>query len=69
MKKFVLIVEYGTGRAAMLVDTPDINVALKRFADERMKGMPQTKDFGLPLIKSAEILPVLYDSVYKDKEN
>lgn len=65
MKKFVLVVTYGTGRVAKLVDSPDISIALDEFKKEMSKGMPDTKDFGLPPITSAEVLPVLYESVYK----
>lgn len=68
MKKFALIIEYGTGKAVMLVDTPDIQIALEKLTKERLKGLPDTKDIGLSPIKSAEILPVLYESIYENKE-
>ena len=70
MRKFALIVEYGTGKAVMLTDTPDIIKALEKFNKEREKAYPfsQYKDFSLPEINSCEILPVFYESIYEDKE-
>lgn len=70
MKQFVLIVKYGTGKAAMLTDTPDMMLALEKFREARLKEMPDSKYFGLSEIRSAEILPLFYESiyVYKDKK-
>ena len=61
-KQFILIVEYGTGRATMLTGTPDLFEALQDFLVEYRKALPNTKMYGLPEIKKAEILPLLYRS-------
>lgn len=68
MRKFVLVVDYGTGRAGMLTDTPDMTLALKQFQEQRMKEIPESKCFGIPLIRSAELLPLLYESIYENKK-
>lgn len=68
MRKFVLVVDYGTGKACMLVDTPDMTVALRQFQEQKMREIPESKCFGIPLIKSAELLPLLYESIYETKE-
>ena len=62
IKKFVLCVEYGTGKVALVVDTPDISEALAEFLDKCRKSLPDSKDIGLPNILKAEILPLLYES-------
>ena len=64
-KRFILCIEYGTGKAGMLVDTPDITEALQEFLKEYRKGLPDTKDVGLPNILKAEIVPLLYESTLK----
>ena len=69
MRKFVLKVKYGTGKAAMLVDTPDLVLAIQQFKDRVGKSIPNTKDYGLPEITKAEIMPIMYDSVYDLKED
>lgn len=69
MRKFILIVTYGTGKVAMLVDTPDMVSAIKQFEDKMSAGLPNTKDCGMPQIISAEILPVLHESTYKELYN
>lgn len=61
-KQFILIVEYGTGRATMLTETPDLLEAIQEFLKEYGKALPNTKMCGLPEIKKAEILPLLYRS-------
>ena len=68
MRKFVLLVKYGTGKAAMITDTPDLLKATMEFKHRYMKMVPDTKEFGMPEITKAEIIPVMYDSIY-DKEN
>lgn len=65
-KKFVLCMEYGTGKAAMIVDTPDITEALQQFLDSYKKSLPDSKDIGLPTILKAEILPLIYSEVNND---
>lgn len=67
MNKFGLIVEYGTGKAVMETDTPDIFIALNKFYEQLKKSLPyqEYKDFALPTVISCEILPIKYDS-YKD---
>lgn len=67
--KFALVIKYGTGKAVMLTDTPDIKKAIENFETEYKRGMPDTKDYGMPTITKAELLPVMYDSIYKDKDN
>ena len=65
MKKFILCVEYGTGKAGMIVNTPDITEALQEFLKECRKSLPDTKDVGLPTIIKAEIFPLIYESRYE----
>lgn len=60
-KKYVLNVEYGTGRVGMITSSPDITVALKEFLDEYGKGLPDTKMYGLPSIIKAEISPIVFN--------
>jgi hypothetical protein len=69
MRKFVLLVKYGCGKAAMLTDTPELIKAIMEFKHQYMKGMPDTKMYGMPEIIKAELLPIMYDSIYGDKEN
>lgn len=64
-KKYVLTVEYGTGKIAMLTSTNDITEALKEFLTEYSKALPDTKMYGLPTIIKAEIMPLKYSSNYK----
>ena len=64
-KRYVLIVEYGTGKIAMLTSTNDITEALKEFLAEYSKALPDTKMYGLPSIIKAEIVPLKYNSSYK----
>ena len=61
-KKFILYVEYGTGRAGMVVNTPDLQEALQIFLSEYGKVIPDTKMYGLPNVKRAEIFPLIYSS-------
>ena len=68
MKNFVLIVTYGTGRTTMVTDTPDLREALSQFVAVVGRGIPDTKDYGIPPILSAEILPLLHESPYKLSE-
>ena len=70
MKEFALVVEYGTGKAVMLTDTPDIFIALNKFYEQMKKALPfeQYKDFALPTILSCEILPVNQNSYKQGKK-
>ena len=61
-KKFILCVEYGTGKAGMVVDTPDLTEALQKFIKNCKQSIPDSKDIGLPNILKAEILPLVYES-------
>ena len=64
-KKYVLTVEYGTGKISMLTATNDIVEALKEFLNEYSKALPDTKMYGLPTIIKAEITVLKYNSNYK----
>ena len=37
MRKFVLCVEYGTGKASMITSSPDLSQALQEFINEHKK--------------------------------
>lgn len=67
MRKFVLLVDYGTGRMGMLTDTPDISAAIAEFQEKKSAGMPDSKCYGLPPIKSAELVSLMYESIYEGK--
>ena len=67
-RKFVLRVWYGTGSAAMVVDTPVLTEAIGIFYREYSKGIPDTKCYGLPEITKAELIPLMYESVYQTGE-
>ena len=70
MKKFVLLVRYGYGEAAMITDTPDILKATMEFKHHYMKMVPDTKEFGMPEITKVRLVPIMYDSIYeREKEN
>lgn len=61
MKKFVLIVQYGTGSMCMLTDTPDILVAIEQFKTNYMKSIyGDCKGSMQPDILKAEILPLVH---------
>ena len=62
MRKFVLCVEYGTGKASMITESPDLLQALKEFVDEHKKVFPDTKMYGMPFIQRAEIYPLMYNT-------
>jgi hypothetical protein len=66
MRKFVLRVEYGTGKINMLTSNPDLIGALQEFVEEYKKALPDAKMYGLPTITKAEILPLAY---IKEEEN
>lgn len=68
MKKFVLLVEYGMGEMAMVTDTPDLSKALEEFRKQRMQNIPDTKDYGLPPVLAARLVPLLYETIYERKE-
>ena len=60
MRKFVLSVEYGTGKMNMLTNNPDLIGALQEFICEYEKALPDAKMYGLPTISKAELLPLAY---------
>lgn len=60
MKKFVLCVEYGTGKASMLTESPDLLIALKEFVEQHKSAFPESKMYGMPFIQKAELYPLLY---------
>lgn len=60
MRKFVLRVEYGTGKLNLLTEKCDLIEALQEFMDEYKKALPDGKMYGLPVITKAEILPLAY---------
>ena len=60
-KYFVLIVRYECGQCAFLTDTMEIDKALAEFKEVqkiKFKDSVMFKDFNLPVITSAEILPL-----------
>ena len=60
-KRFALIVRYECGQCVYLTNTFDLDVALKEFRDiqkRKCEGSLMFKDFNLPVITSAEILPL-----------
>ncbi len=59
-RKFVLTVEYGTGKMNILTEQPDLILALQEFAEDYKKSLPDTKMYGLPTIIRAELLPIAY---------
>lgn len=61
LKKFALIIEYGTGEAVMLTDNPDLQKALNELDDRLRAIYGDNKDSMQPHIISAKILPVLYE--------
>ena len=68
MKKFVLCVEYGTGKASMLTNTPDLLEALKEFIELNKQAIPDAKMYGAPFIQKAELYPLMYSSNSSDRE-
>ena len=69
LRKYVLIVEYGTGRMNILTEQPDLVLALQEFAEEYQRALPDTKMYGLPNISKAELLPLAYFKEKEGKEN
>ena len=67
-KKFVVAADYGIGEMAMLTDTPELSKALVEFYELRKSLIPDTKDYGVPPVVSAKIIPCLYESIYEHKE-
>jgi hypothetical protein len=70
MREFALIVEYGTGKAAMLTQSCDIRIALGEFYKELEKMLPKHayKDFTLPTVISCELLSVDYNTYKEGKQ-
>lgn len=58
-REYVLRVEYGTGKANMITECPDLIEALEEFLKEYGKSIPDSKMYGLPRILSAELLPLM----------
>lgn len=69
MKKFVLCVEYGTGKASILTESPDLLLALQEFVKEHQKVFPDTKMYGIPFIQKAELYPLMYSAENNDKKH
>ena len=70
LRKYVLTVEYGTGKMNVLTEQPDLILALQEFVREYEKALPDAKMYGLPNILKAELLPLAYFKEKKeDKEN
>lgn len=67
-RKFILNVEYGTGKVGMITSSPDLIEALKEFLEEYSKSIPDTKMYGLPNIIRAEILPLVYNKNVEESE-
>lgn len=65
MQKFVLRIEYGTGKLNIMTNEPDLVKAIQKFQEEYKKALPDTKMYGLPPITKAELLPLAY---YKENE-
>lgn len=63
-RKYVLAVEYGTGKMNIITEQPDLIAALQEFAEAYKKALPDTKMYGLPPILKAELLPLVY---FKEK--
>ena len=61
MRKFILCVKYGTGKASMITESPDLMVALQEFIEKHKEVFPDTKMYGMPFIQKAEIYPLIYD--------
>ena len=59
MKKFILIVTYGTGKVTMLTKTPDLVKAIEEFNEINIKAYGVEKVSILPEILKAEILRVM----------
>ena len=60
-KRFALVIEYTCGKCVFLTDSFDIEKALKEFREEqekKFKGSLNFKDFTVPPVISAEILPL-----------
>ena len=68
MKKFVLCVEYGTGKASMLTESPDLLQALQEFVEEHKRVFPDTKMYGMPFIQKAELYPLIYKKEESNSE-
>ena len=59
-QKYVLNVEYGTGKISSITKHPDLILALQEFSQEYQATLPDTKMYGLPSITKAEIIPLAY---------
>lgn len=65
-KLFTLIISYGTGEIAMITKEPDLLKAVKEFESKLSETFGADKGNMMPHIISAKILPVMYESVYKE---
>ena len=60
-KRFALVVKYECGQCVFLTDTMDLSKAIAELREEqklKYKDSTMFKDFTLPMITSAEIIPV-----------
>ena len=67
--KYVLTVEYGTGKMSIITKQPDLILALQEFAKEYKRALPDTKMYGLPTILKAELLPLAYFKEEEEEKN
>lgn len=58
--KYVLTVEYGTGKMSVITEQADLILALQEFVKEYQSTLPDTEMYGLPPILKAEISPLAY---------
>ena len=63
-KRFALIVRYECGKVVMLTDTLELDKALQEFNEKHMKRYGVDKSSLAPRVLGAEILPLMYESVY-----
>lgn len=63
-KRFALIVRYECGRIVMLTNTLDLDKALQEFNVKHMQRYGVDKSSLAPRVLGAEILPLMYESVY-----
>lgn len=63
-KRFALIVRYECGKIVMLTDTLELDKALQEFGEKHAKRYGVDKSSLAPRVLGAEILPLMYESVY-----
>lgn len=62
--RFALVVTYESGRIVMLTNTLDLDKALQEFNVKHMQRYGVDKSSLAPRVLGAEILPLMYESVY-----